>query len=113
MAKNADVRNSDNSWVIAGSEVGGNVCGAGWGGAGVLVPALAAQGSASRVLPRFGAATGVCRGNSCMICPPFPQGLPVETVGPEEGELPQAAAEELVGDTLEVEDEAQDTLPGM
>ncbi|XP_059573975.1 pre-B-cell leukemia transcription factor-interacting protein 1 isoform X2 [Alligator mississippiensis] len=52
MAKNADVRNSDNSW-----------------------------------------------------------GLPVETVGPEEGELPQAAAEELVGDTLEVEDEAQDTLP--
>ncbi|XP_025068413.1 pre-B-cell leukemia transcription factor-interacting protein 1 isoform X2 [Alligator sinensis] len=58
MAKNADARNSDNSWVIAGSE-----------------------------------------------------GLPVETVGPEEGELPQAAAEELVGDTLEVEDEAQDTLP--
>ncbi|XP_019412351.1 PREDICTED: pre-B-cell leukemia transcription factor-interacting protein 1 isoform X1 [Crocodylus porosus] len=58
MAKNADVRDSDNSWVIAGSE-----------------------------------------------------GLPVETVGTEEGELPQAAAEELVGDTLEVEDEAQDTLP--
>ncbi|XP_019367792.1 PREDICTED: pre-B-cell leukemia transcription factor-interacting protein 1 [Gavialis gangeticus] len=58
MAKKADVRDSDNSWVIAGSE-----------------------------------------------------GLPVETLGPEEGELPQAAAEEPVGDTLEVEDEAQDTLP--
>lgn len=80
MAEKSDSRDSDSSWVLAGTEVRG------------------------RGPPPGGEGCGEPAGASCC---PSPQGLPVDTVGPEQDAAPHEAEEE------EAEEEsAQDTAMG-